>query len=64
MERQGVLWVWLGEEETAKESDIPIIKDLEDPNCVHTDYVIDFPYEQGYLLENLLDPAHVNISHD
>jgi hypothetical protein len=64
VERQGVLWVWLGEQETAKESDIPLIKDLEAPNCVHTDYVIDFPYEQGYLLENLLDPAHVNISHD
>jgi phenylpropionate dioxygenase-like ring-hydroxylating dioxygenase large terminal subunit len=64
VERQGVLWVWLGKQETAKESDIPLIKDLEVPNCVHTDYVIDFPYEQGYLLENLLDPAHVNISHD
>jgi phenylpropionate dioxygenase-like ring-hydroxylating dioxygenase large terminal subunit len=64
VESQGVIWVWLGEKEAAQTSDIPLIKDLEDPNCVHTDYLIDFPYEHGYLLENLLDPAHVNISHD
>jgi phenylpropionate dioxygenase-like ring-hydroxylating dioxygenase large terminal subunit len=37
---------------------------LNNPEFVSTDYMGDLPYDQSYLVENILDPAHVYISHD
>ncbi|MBW4457029.1 MAG: Rieske 2Fe-2S domain-containing protein [Nostoc indistinguendum CM1-VF10] len=63
VERQGIVWVWLGELEAADKERIPIIPDLDKPEFVNTDFVGDLPYDQSYLIEHALDPAHANISH-
>lgn len=64
VERQGIIWMWAGEAENANEEKIPTIADLEKPEFVTTDYICDLPYDQNYFIENVIDPAHVYISHD
>lgn len=64
VERQGMIWMWAGEPKGADEQLIPIIPELDNPEFVGTDYMRELPYDQNYLIENLLDPAHVYISHD
>lgn len=34
------------------------------PNVYVNDFQIDLPYDHSYLVENLIDPAHIDISHD
>ena len=63
VERQGIIWVWPGEAEVADEERIPAVAELDQPECFTRDYMGDLPYEQSYLVENLLDPVHVDISH-
>ncbi len=60
---QGLVWVWLGEAEAADLDSIPTLPDLNKPGFVHSDCVVDLPYDQTYLVENVMDPAHVSISH-
>ncbi|QSJ14971.1 Rieske 2Fe-2S domain-containing protein [Nostoc sp. UHCC 0702] len=64
VEHQGIVWVWAGENETAAEELIPTLTDLETPGFLSTDYMRDLPYDQSYFIENVIDPAHVHISHD
>ncbi|MEH2013226.1 aromatic ring-hydroxylating dioxygenase subunit alpha [Nostoc sp.] len=64
VERQGMIWVWAGEKETAVDEIIPILPDLDKPEFVRADFILDLPYDQTYLIENVIDPAHVAISHD
>ena len=61
---QGIIWLWRGTPETADESLIPVTEEVEKEGVVVIDTVTDLPYDQNYLVENLLDPAHVPISHD
>lgn len=63
VERQGIIWVWPGEPEAANEDLIPTLADLDKSGFVHTDFMLDLPYDQTYLVENVIDPAHVSISH-
>ncbi|WP_375503904.1 Rieske 2Fe-2S domain-containing protein [uncultured Nostoc sp.] len=63
VERQGMIWVWAGEKETAVDENIPILPDLDKPGFVCADFILDLPYDQTYLIENVTDPAHVAISH-
>ena len=55
VERQGIVWVWPGEPEAADLERIPTIAALDKPGVVHTDFMLDLPYDQTYLVENLLD---------
>ncbi len=64
VERQGMIWMWAGEAEAADDERIPTIGDLDKPDFVCTDYMRDLPYDQTCLIENVIDPAHVFISHD
>lgn len=64
VEHQGIVWVWAGENETAAEELIPTLTDLETPGFYSTDYMRDLPYDQTYFIENVIDPAHIPISHD
>jgi len=64
VECQGMIWMWAGEAQAANEELIPTIADLDKPEFVSTDYMRDLPYDQTYLIENIIDPAHVFISHD
>ena len=63
VERQGIVWVWPGEAEAADIDRIPTLEVLDKRGFVYTDYMVDLPHDQTYLIENLLDPAHVSISH-
>ena len=63
-EKQGIIWLWAGKAETADEELIPTTSDIEQQGVKVIDTVADLPYDQNYLVENLLDPAHVPISHD
>lgn len=64
VEHQGIIWLWRGKPETADETQIPVSEAVAQAGVVVIDTVTDLPYDQNYLVENLLDPAHVPISHD
>ncbi|BAZ51392.1 Rieske [2Fe-2S] domain-containing protein [Nostoc sp. NIES-4103] len=64
VERQGLIWMWAGEAEAAVEEKIPIIPELDEPKFVTVQTMRDLPFDQSYFIENVIDPAHANISHD
>jgi len=68
---EGIVWVWMGDGEPTKEP--PRQGDGLDemdpvtgkhPEYIINDFQIDLPYDHSYLVENLIDPAHIPISHD
>ncbi len=63
VEKQGLIWFWRGKTEEADEKLIPILPEIEKQGFVKTDFMLDLPYDQSYLIENVMDPAHVAISH-
>ena len=42
---------------------IPIIPDLDRADCTSIDFAIDLPYEQSFLIENVIDIAHIHVAH-
>lgn len=60
---QGMIWVWVGSPDLANISDIPDIAALNNPGVISVDYAIDLPYDQTYLIENVIDVAHIHIAH-
>lgn len=63
VQKQGIIWFWRGKKEEADETRIPTIANLDKRDMMVTDCMIDLPYDQTYLIENVVDPAHVHISH-
>ncbi|CAM6087113.1 unnamed protein product [Calypogeia fissa] len=61
---QGVVWVWMAEKSTADETKLPWFKHFELENFSNISTIHEMPYDYSILLENLLDPAHIPISHD
>lgn len=69
---KGILWVW-GESGPqasleSKEKAPLIVEELEDPSLKkqipHLNWVMfDLAYSWDYFMENVLDPAHVPVSH-
>jgi phenylpropionate dioxygenase-like ring-hydroxylating dioxygenase large terminal subunit len=64
VEKQGIIWFWRGKNEEADKNLIPTIPNLDSADFIATDFALDLPYDQSYLIENVIDPAHVHISHD
>ncbi|BDI14846.1 hypothetical protein ANSO36C_06480 [Nostoc cf. commune SO-36] len=64
IERQGMIWIWAGEVETAIDELIPTVPNLDKLGCFSLDYMRDLPYDQSYFIENVIDPAHIPISHE
>lgn len=66
---EGIVWAWMGDSPSPTK-DPPCQDDgLDDwtgqkDGFFVNDVQIDLPYDHSYLAENLLDPAHVAISHD
>ena len=62
---EGIVWVWMGDDIPTK--DVPKQGDGLDPLTGARDgfylnnFQIDLPYDHSYLVENLLDPAHISI---
>lgn len=63
IEKQGMIWFWWGNELDIDENLIPLLPDIDKPGFVRADFMLDLPYDQSYLVENVMDPAHVSISH-
>ncbi|MEQ1559780.1 MAG: Rieske 2Fe-2S domain-containing protein [Methyloglobulus sp.] len=63
VECQGMVWVWVGAPDLAAIADIPSIVALDNPDVISVDYTIDLPYDQTYLIENVIDVAHIHIAH-
>lgn len=64
VERQGIIWMWATAGEAAGEELIPTLPDWDKPGIFTLDYIRDLPYDQTYFIENVIDPAHIYISHD
>ena len=63
-EHQGILWVWADAEVPPDPAMPPAVDDLMQEGVFNVDTATDFPFDHNVLVENLLDPAHVYISHD
>ena len=61
--QQGMVWVWA--DATVPPDEAPhVVSELDSEGVFKVDTATDFPFDYMVLLENLLDPAHVYISHD
>jgi len=63
VERQGLIWIWPGAAELADEQAIPTIPQLDKPGFVHSDKLTELPCDISYVIEHMLDPAHIHITH-
>lgn len=63
-EQQGMIWVWADAMTPPIPELPPRVDELEPEAIFRVDTVADFPFDHTFLVENLLDPAHVYISHD
>lgn len=60
---QGIVWVFGGAEGRQGEHEPPLIAALEGPDVRSVDFVMDLPYGQDALIENVLDIAHIHVAH-
>lgn len=60
---QGIVWIWAGESATADLSKLPSIDNFDAEDIFSVDYIIDLPYDQTYLIENIIDVAHIHVAH-
>nr|GMD23326.1 protein TIC 55, chloroplastic [Ipomoea batatas] len=61
---QGVIWIWMSHKTPPKHEKIPWFENFERPGFRDISTTHELPYDHSILLENLMDPAHVPISHD
>lgn len=68
--REGIVFVWMEPGADAEPDDPPVSPDdvdklrAEGVRVVMNNIQIDLPYDASFLVENLLDPAHIDVSHD
>ncbi|KAJ9167629.1 hypothetical protein P3X46_019246 [Hevea brasiliensis] len=63
-ESQGVVWVWMSQKTPPNLNKLPWFENFARPGFQDTSAVHELPYDHSILLENLMDPAHIPISHD
>lgn len=63
-EHQGIIWIWADGSVPPAPETPPGIEGLETDGLFVVDTATDLPFDHAFLVENLLDPAHVYISHD
>lgn len=61
---QGVVWIWMSHKTPPNPSKIPWFENFARPGFKDISTTHELPYDHSILLENLMDPAHVPISHD
>ncbi|KAL6216016.1 hypothetical protein ACLB2K_009243 [Fragaria x ananassa] len=61
---QGVVWVWMSHKTPPNLAKLPWFENFDRPGFQDTSTTHELPYDHSILLENLMDPAHVPISHD
>lgn len=60
---KGMVWIWAGTPEVADPAQIPVTEWIGDESVFHVDFQMDLPYDQSYLIENVIDVAHIHIAH-
>jgi phenylpropionate dioxygenase-like ring-hydroxylating dioxygenase large terminal subunit len=63
-ESQGVIWVWLSQKNPGDPKKLPWFEHYAREGFQHISSIQELPYDHSVVLENLMDPAHVPISHD
>jgi hypothetical protein len=63
-ESQGVVWVWMSSRSQPNINKLPWFENFARPGFKDSSAVHELPYDHSILLENLMDPAHIPISHD
>ncbi|KAL3699050.1 hypothetical protein R1sor_017072 [Riccia sorocarpa] len=61
---QGILWVWMADARTAPYEKVPYYEHYDKPGWGDYSTIHELPYDYSILVENVLDPAHIPISHD
>lgn len=61
---QGVIWVWMSDKNPPDLTKLPYFDMYDRPDFKDLSTIHELPYDHSILLENLMDPAHVPISHD
>ncbi|XP_042488502.1 protein TIC 55, chloroplastic-like [Macadamia integrifolia] len=61
---QGVVWVWMSDKNPANPDKLPWFENFARPGFQDVSTIHVLPYDHSILLENLMDPAHIPISHD
>ncbi|KAF3446159.1 hypothetical protein FNV43_RR11338 [Rhamnella rubrinervis] len=61
---QGVVWVWMSLKTPPNPSKLPWFENFARPGFQDMSTTHELPYDHSILLENLMDPAHIPISHD
>ncbi|KAH8482885.1 hypothetical protein H0E87_030107 [Populus deltoides] len=63
-ESQGVVWLWMSLKTPPNFKKVPWFENFARPGFQDTSTIHELPYDHSILLENLMDPAHIPISHD
>ncbi|CAN0899570.1 Protein TIC 55, chloroplastic [Linum grandiflorum] len=61
---QGFLWVWMSVKTEPNVKKLPWFESVDKPGYEAVSTIHELPYDHSILLENLMDPAHIPISHD
>ncbi|XP_047338465.1 protein TIC 55, chloroplastic-like [Impatiens glandulifera] len=61
---QGVVWVWMSRKTPPNTDKLPWFENFAKEGIQEVSATHELPYDHSILLENLMDPAHVPISHD
>ncbi|KAK9274344.1 hypothetical protein L1049_019158 [Liquidambar formosana] len=61
---QGVVWIWMSQKTPPNLSKLPWFESFTKPDFEDDSTTHELPYDHSILLENLMDPAHIPISHD
>ena len=63
-EKQGIVYVFLGDKKDASSVPVPAVPELDEDGWIYEqDYMRDLPYDYTTLVENIIDPSHVPVSH-
>lgn len=62
--RQEIVWIWAGDADSADEALIPGAAYDDGADVYSVTFQMDLPYDQTYLIENVIDVAHIHIAHD
>jgi phenylpropionate dioxygenase-like ring-hydroxylating dioxygenase large terminal subunit len=63
-ESQGIVYVFIGEAGRAQSVEVPRVPELDREGWIYEqDYMRDLPYDYTTLVENIIDPSHVPVSH-
>ena len=60
----GIVWVWAGAADRADPALIPASPSAASDDITAVTFQMDLPYDQSYLIENVIDVAHIHIAHD